>query len=181
MTSPTPSYSSRWRNATRWAGRRLSQWLHRVRNGEYVFLLGVAALIGVLGGASAIVFDLAIRAVAHAAWSRAFPTLEMLQAVPAWKILLVPAAGGLAVGIITTFFVSEAKGHGVPEVIKAVAIDGGKIRGRVAVAKTIASALTIGTGGSAGQEGPIIQIGAAIGSRIGQSIGMSRRCLRTMV
>ena len=183
MTSPSSSSPStpRWRNATRWARRRLSQWLHRVRNGEYVFLLGVAALIGVLGGASAIIFDLAIRAVARAAWSRAFPTLEMLQAAPAWKILLIPAAGGLAVGLITTFFVSEAKGHGVPEVIKAVAVNGGKIRGRVAVAKTVASALTIGTGGSAGQEGPIIQIGAAIGSRLGQTIGMSRRCLRTLV
>jgi CIC family chloride channel protein len=181
MTSTSPSRASRWRNATRWARRRLSQWLHRVRNGEYVFLLGVAALIGVLGGASAIIFDLAIRAVARAAWSRAFPTLEMLQATPAWKILLIPAAGGLAVGLITTFFVSEAKGHGVPEVIKAVAVNGGKIRGRVAVAKTVASALTIGTGGSAGQEGPIIQIGAAIGSRLGQTIGMSRRCLRTLV
>ena len=183
MTSPSssPPSAPRWRNATRWARRRLSQWLHRVRNGEYVFLLGVAALIGVLGGASAIIFDLAIRAVARAAWSRAFPTLEMLQAAPAWKILLIPAAGGLAVGLITTFFVSEAKGHGVPEVIKAVAVNGGKIRGRVAVAKTVASALTIGTGGSAGQEGPIIQIGAAIGSRLGQTIGMSRRCLRTLV
>ena len=180
-SSPSATAASRWRNATRWVRRRLSQWLHRVRNGEYVFLLGVAALIGVLGGAGAIVFDLAIRAVARAAWGRAFPTLDMLQTAPFWQILLIPAAGGLAVGLITTFFVSEAKGHGVPEVIKAVALNGGRIRGRVAVAKTIASALTIGTGGSAGQEGPIIQIGAAIGSRLGQAIGMSRRCLRTLV
>lgn len=174
---------SRLRKAGHWARRCMRHWLLRVRNGEYVFLLGVAAVVGVLGGASAIVFDLAIRAVARAAWDLDLdhPLLEMLRAAPPWKMLLVPAAGGLAVGLITTFFVSEAKGHGVPEVIKAVAVHGGKIRGRVAVAKTVASALTIGTGGSAGQEGPIIQIGSAIGSRLGQAIGMSRRCLRTLV
>ena len=173
--------SSRLRDAARWAHRVAKRWIYRARNGEYVFLLGVAAVVGVLGGASAIAFDLAIRAVARTMWSIDFPTLDMLLAMPPWKLLLIPAAGGLAVGIITTFFVSEAKGHGVPEVIKAVAVNGGRIRGRVAVAKTVASALTIGTGGSAGQEGPIIQIGAAIGSRLGQTIGMSRRCLRTLV
>lgn len=186
MNAPRPFPSagrarSRWIDAARWGQRCLKQWLYRVRNGEYVFLLGVAAVVGVLGGASAIVFDLAIRAVARAAWGLDFPTLDMLRAIPAWKMLLIPAGGGLAVGAITTFLVAEAKGHGVPEVIKAVAVNGGKIRGRVAVAKTVASALTIGTGGSAGQEGPIIQIGSAIGSRLGQAIGMSRRCLRTLV
>lgn len=171
----------RWRHAFRWCQRCFRLWLDHARNGEYVFLLTIAALIGLLGGLSAIAFDLAIRAVQFGLWDKIHPTLETLQSVPAWKLLCMPALGGLAVGLITTFLVSEAKGHGVPEVIKAVATQGGKIRGRVAVAKTVASALTIGSGGSAGQEGPIIQIGAAIGSRIGQAIGMSKRCLRTLV
>lgn len=181
MSAGAPNRSSRWRDAARWAHRLAKRWVYRARNGEYVFLLGVAAVVGVLGGASAIAFDLAIRAVARTMWGMDSPTLGVLLAMPPWKLLLIPAAGGLAVGAITTFLVSEAKGHGVPEVIKAVAVNGGRIRGRVAVAKTVASALTIGTGGSAGQEGPIIQIGAAIGSRLGQAIGMSRRCLRTLV
>jgi len=75
----------------------------------------------------------------------------------------------------------EAKGHGVPEVMEAVALRGGRIRPRVAAVKTMASALTIGSGGSAGREGPIVQIGATIGSTIGQVFRMSERRMRTLV
>jgi CIC family chloride channel protein len=155
--------------------------VERARGGDYVFLLLMAAFIGLLGGLSAILFDLLIGGFQTGFWGVLNPTMETLREIPRWKILLVPGIGGLVVGLITTFLVAEAKGHGVPEVIKAVALNGGKIRGRVALAKTIASAVTIGSGGSAGREGPIIQIGAAIGSRIGQAIGMSKRSLRTLV
>ena len=156
-------------------------WVERARGGEYVFLLFTAAFIGLLGGLGAIAFDIAIHLFQDGFWGVVEPRLADLRAISAWKIALVPALGGLLVGLITTFLVSEAKGHGVPEVIRAVALDGGRIRGRVALAKTIASAITIGSGGSAGREGPIIQIGAAIGSRIGQAMGMSKRRLRTLV
>ncbi len=165
----------------RWLRRVGHSWIERARGGEYVFLLFVAALIGLLGGLSAIAFDLAIHLFQDGFWGVVEPRLADLREIAAWKIALVPAFGGLIVGLITTFLVAEAKGHGVPEVIKAVALEGGKIRGRVALAKTIASAITIGSGGSAGREGPIIQIGAAIGSRIGQAMGMSKRRLRTLV
>ena len=165
----------------RWLRRAARSWIERARGGEYVFLLFVAALIGLLGGLSAIVFDLAIHLFQDGFWGVVEPRLADLREIAAWKIALVPAFGGLVVGLITTYLVAEAKGHGVPEVIKAVALEGGKIRGRVALAKTIASAVTIGSGGSAGREGPIIQIGAAIGSRIGQAMGMSKRRLRTLV
>lgn len=165
----------------RWLRRAARSWIERARGGEYVFLLFVAALIGLLGGLSAIAFDVAIHLCQDGFWGIAEPRLADLREIAAWKIALVPAFGGLIVGLITTYLVAEAKGHGVPEVIRAVALDGGKIRGRVALAKTIASAITIGSGGSAGREGPIIQIGAAIGSRIGQAMGMSKRRLRTLV
>ena len=165
----------------RWLRRVGHSWIERARGGEYVFLLFVAALIGLLGGLGAIVFDVAIHLFQDGFWGLAEPRLADLREIAAWKIALVPAFGGLLVGLITTYLVAEAKGHGVPEVIKAVALEGGKIRGRVALAKTIASAITIGSGGSAGREGPIIQIGAAIGSRIGQAMGMSKRRLRTLV
>ena len=166
---------------SRWARRLGRSWVERARGGEYVFLLFTAAFIGLLGGLAAIAFDLLIHLFQDGFWGVVEPRLADLRGIPAWKIVLAPAFGGLIVGLLTTFLVSEAKGHGVPEVIKAVALDGGKIRGRVAFAKTLASAVTIGSGGSAGREGPIIQIGAAIGSRLGQAMGMSRRRLRTLV
>lgn len=94
---------------------------------------------------------------------------------------LIPMAGGLLVGPIVYKFAREAKGHGVPEVMNAVARMGGIIRPRVAVAKTIASAICIGSGGSAGREGPIVQIGSAIGSSIGQLFHMSGERVKILV
>jgi CIC family chloride channel protein len=75
---------------------------------------------------------------------------------------------GLITGTIISRFASEAKGHGVPEVMEAIALKRGRIRPRVAIAKIIASAITIGSGGSAGREGPIVQVGSTLGSTAGQ-------------
>ncbi len=99
----------------------------------------------------------------------------------AGMLVVLPAVGALAVGFITHYFAREAKGHGVPEVMDAIYRRGGVIRPRVAVAKAIASALTIGSGGSAGTEGPIIQIGAAIGSTFGQVLQISKRQMGVLV
>lgn len=98
-----------------------------------------------------------------------------------WWLPIIPALGGLLVGPIVYKFASEAKGHGVPEVMNAVARLGGIIRPRVAAAKTIASAICIGSGGSAGREGPIVQIGSAIGSTIGQVFRMSGSRVKILV
>jgi CIC family chloride channel protein len=87
-------------------------------------------------------------------------------------IILVPAVGALAVTFIITNFAPEAKGHGVPEVMDAIYYNGGRIRPIVAVAKSLASALAIGSGAAVGREGPIIQIGSALGSTLGQVIRM---------
>jgi len=83
-------------------------------------------------------------------------------------IILVPVAGGLAVVWIARRFAPEAKGGGITDVMDAVYHREGKIRPRVAVVKTIASALSIGSGATVGREGPIVQIGAAVGSAIAQ-------------
>ncbi len=94
---------------------------------------------------------------------------------------LIPMLGGLLVGPIVYKYAAEARGHGVPEVMNAVARLGGIIRPRVAAAKTIASAICIGSGGSAGREGPIVQIGSAIGSTIGQVFRMSGERVKILV
>ncbi|MEA1980181.1 MAG: chloride channel protein [candidate division Zixibacteria bacterium] len=94
---------------------------------------------------------------------------------------LIPMLGGLLVGPIVYKFASEARGHGVPEVMNSVARMGGIIRPRVAIAKTVASAICIGSGGSAGREGPIVQIGSAIGSTIGRMLRMSGDRVKILV
>lgn len=167
--------------ALHWFRRVIRLRIDAARNADTTFLLAVAALVGILAGLAAILLGMAIRLAQRLLLSAADPSLDALLALPSWQLVLAPTLGGALVGLVTTFLVREAKGHGVPEVIRAVAVGGARIRGRVAVAKTIASALTIGSGGSAGREGPIIQIGAAIGSRLGQALGMTPRRLRTLV
>lgn len=165
----------------------------------HVFVLGVAVACGVAGALGAVVF----RALIHFVEAFAFSPQPLQLSVGAvlgdalavenadvlapgmdlawWRRLIAPAIGGLLVGPIVHLLAREAKGHGVPAVMEAVAVRGGVIRPRVALVKTIASALTIGTGGSAGREGPIVQIGSAIGSAIGQVLQLPPRGMRTLV
>jgi len=89
-------------------------------------------------------------------------------------VIAVPVAGAAAVAFLVQRFAPEAKGHGVPEVVDAIHYDRGVIRPVVAVVKSLASALSIGSGGSVGREGPIIQIGSAFGSSLGQVLRVPR-------
>jgi CIC family chloride channel protein len=98
-----------------------------------------------------------------------------------WFLLVVPVLGGLIYGPLIYRFAREARGHGVPEVMLAVAENGGRIRPPVTVVKAIASAITIGVGGSVGREGPIVQIGSALASTLGQVVRMSEARLRIIV
>ena len=138
--------------------------------GENVYLLILAAIIGILGGFGAVLFRVLIEVVRTSAFWGGF-SVEILAETPWYLLVLPPALGGLVVGPLIYFFAREAKGHGIPEVMNSVASRGGKIRKRVMMVKTIASAITIGSGGSVGREGPIVQIGAGVGSSIGQALG----------
>ncbi|MFH1283864.1 MAG: chloride channel protein [bacterium] len=99
----------------------------------------------------------------------------------AYYIVLVPALGGLLAGPLIFFFSPESKGHGVPEVMYAVRFLGGKIRPIVAIMKSLTAGLTIGSGGSAGTEGPVVQIGAAFASMMGQIFKLPKSYLKTLV
>jgi CIC family chloride channel protein len=88
-------------------------------------------------------------------------------------VILVPVAGALAVTFLVNNFAPEARGHGVPEVMDAIYYNGGVIRPVVALVKSLASAIAIGTGAAVGREGPIIQIGSALGSTLGQIVRMT--------
>lgn len=98
----------------------------------------------------------------------------------AWTIPVI-ALGGLIVGLISKHLAPETKGHGIPEVMLAVARHGGRIRPRVALVKIFAAAITIGSGGSAGREGPIVHIGSALGSSIAQWLRLSDRMITLAV
>ena len=96
-------------------------------------------------------------------------------------VVLAPVVAGLLYGPLVQRFAREARGHGVPEVMVAVARNGGRIRPRVALVKAAASALCIGGGGSVGREGPIVQIGSALGSSLGQLLRLDERRIRLLV
>jgi CIC family chloride channel protein len=89
--------------------------------------------------------------------------------------------GGLLCGPLIYRYARQGRGHGVPEVMIAVAGNGGRIRPQVSVVKALASALCVGTGGSVGREGPIVQIGSALASGIGQRIKLPEDRLRILV
>ena len=141
----------------------------------------LATVIGIGGGLGAVFFRWLITTFQDMAWGAPGTPLEKFAASPWYLRLAVPAAGGLLVGLITKFLAPEAKGHGVPEVMNAVARLGGVIRPVVALAKSFASAICIATGGSVGREGPIVQIGAALGSTLGQVLHLPTRRIRTAV
>ncbi|MEU3985936.1 chloride channel protein [Streptomyces sp. NPDC026672] len=96
-------------------------------------------------------------------------------------VLLAPVVGGLLYGPLVNRFAKEARGHGVPEVMLAVAQRGGRISPKVAVVKTLASALCIGSGGSVGREGPIVQIGSALGSTLGRVTKVTEARMKLLV
>jgi chloride channel protein, CIC family len=96
-------------------------------------------------------------------------------------VILVPVVGGLIVTLLVTKFAPEARGHGVPEVMDAICYSKGRIRPVVAAVKSLASSISIGTGAAVGREGPIIQIGASLGSTMGQIIPLAAWQLITLV
>ncbi|WP_373046430.1 chloride channel protein [Vulgatibacter sp.] len=121
-----------------------------------------------------------------AAFNRSFPQTHVglatiLEQAPWFLVLLIPTIGGLAVGLLVHHLSPESKGHGVSEVIEAVAVHGGRIPASVAIWKSLTAAITIGSGGSVGREGPVVQVGSAVGSAIGQKLEFSRSSLLVLV
>ena len=151
------------------------------RKSGQIFLLVTAVIIGILGAYGAIFFRYLYKLSYHLFFSTNSYETAILYQIPWWIRLIVPVIGGLLVGFIITRVAPEVKGSGVPEVMEAFATKGGIIRFRVFIAKAITSAITLGSGGSAGREGPIVHIGAAIGSAIGQLLKVNTRQLRTFL
>ena len=105
----------------------------------------------------------------------------LVPSLGGWFVLAAPVLGGLLYGPLVSRFAPEARGHGVPEVMYAVHCRGGRMRPQVPVVKSLASAICIGSGGSVGREGPIVQIGSALGSVLGQVLRLPESELRLLV
>jgi CIC family chloride channel protein len=160
---------------------RLRRLHDAVRETEQIYMVLVSVVIGLLGGFCAVGFRLLIQLLNRVFWRDGQYTIEYMYSLPFWWKVLAPTVGGAIVGYIVYRFAREAKGHGVPEVMEAVAVHGGRIRPRVVIAKMFASGVSIASGGSVGREGPIVQIGSALGSTIGQWLKIDQQRLRTLV
>ena len=163
------------------AYQTITQTLSRWRFNQHVYLSVLAILIGILGGYGAVLFRFAIKAAQYGFYQNTRDFLTFAHTLPLYLKIGLPALGGLLVGPIIYFGADEAKGHGVPEVMEAVALRGGRIRSRVALVKILASGISIGSGSSVGREGPIVQIGSSIGSTLARVLKVPRDREKTMV
>ncbi len=148
---------------------------------EHTIMVILGLIVGVAGGYGAVGFRYLIDFIQSVSYGSSADLLDAVQSIPWYWRITIPALGGLIVGPIVYFFAREAKGHGVPEVMYAVALKKGIIRIRIVFIKAFVSAVCIATGGSVGREGPIVQIGSAVGSTLGQLFKVSGNRIRTMV
>lgn len=147
---------------------------------EHMRLSLLAVLVGLLGGLASVLFKIMIQLFQNLFW-RAEIIVSAVSSQPWYLTILIPAVGGLIISPIIYYGAREAKGHGVPEIMESLFFQGGKIRNRVVAVKALASSICIGSGGSVGREGPIVQISSSLASSIGQIFRIKERGMRTLV
>lgn len=156
----------------------LLRWIERFQLSESVVMGGAAVVVGLASGAGVWVFKRLID-LAHLA---AFNGLGAgLSRLAPWLVVLVPVVGGLGVGLLVHAFIGDERYHGVAGIMEAAALAGGRLRYQRTPIKTLAAALSIGFGASVGPEDPSVQIGAGLGSLVGQTARLSDERLRALV
>jgi len=163
------------------ASRGATDIFGKLKMTDNLIMLVLAIIIGTLAGFGAVGVRALIREISGLCFWGDGTLLENIAAAPWYTKIVIPAIGGLIVGPIIYRFAPEAKGTGVPEVMQSVLLKSGHIRPRVAFFKTLVSTITMGTGGSVGREGPIIQIGSSLGSTVGQFFNIPAKRLKTLV
>jgi chloride channel protein, CIC family len=148
-----------------------------------LMLVAMAVLVGGGGAVSAWVLLHAIALTTNLVWLHTFSAQNLsLSAVKpdAWMVA-IPAIGGLVIGLMARFGSEKIWGHGIPEAIEAILIGGSRMQPKVAILKPLSSAISIGTGGPFGAEGPIIMTGGAIGSLFAQCFSLSAAERKTLL
>ena len=176
MDDPSQQIVNLYKNLSKKAATILDQAKMR----EHSFVLTVAVIIGLIGGFSAVGIQYTIRIFQNIFWGEHFNLSTIGEIKWFWKIF-IPLSGGVIVGLVIQYIAREAKGHGAPEVMEAITLRNGIIRPRVVIAKLFASAVCIASGGSVGREGPVVQIGSAVGSTIGQFFRVNAKRMRIFV
>jgi CIC family chloride channel protein len=147
---------------------------------EHIRLTLLAVLVGFAAGLASIIFKIMINLFQDLFW-KASSIISAVSSQGWFLTILIPAAGGLLIGPLIYYGAREAKGHGVPEIMEALIFRGGRIRTRVVAIKALASAVCIGSGGSVGREGPIVQISSSLASSVGRIFRIRERGMRTLV
>jgi chloride channel protein, CIC family len=163
--------------------------LHLPRLGDFstdrrvLLLMAMALVCGVGGAVSAFLLLHAISLVTDLVWFRAwsFAAMSPASATVGWWMVAAPVLGGVVIGLMARYGSEKIRGHGIPEAIEAILIGGSRMSVKVAILKPLSSAISIGTGGPFGAEGPIIMTGGAIGSLFAQCFRLSAAERKTLL
>ncbi|HLZ68104.1 MAG TPA: chloride channel protein [Aliidongia sp.] len=148
---------------------------------QVLVLIGMALAVGSAGAAWVLLKLIAL--TTNLVWAGRFSTanFSMATAVPGVWMVAAPALGGLAIGLMARFGSEKIRGHGIPEAIEAILIGSSRMQPKVAVLKPLSSAISIGTGGPFGAEGPIIMTGGALGSLFAQCFHLTAAERKTLL
>ena len=185
MVSAAPSASGAAANRSTELGMNLASQFARTRSllqNDQVLMAVVAALVGVLVAYAAIAFRLSIGGVQWLSYGiYAEKLIGRVTELPVWQVVLVPAAGGLVVGLFLQFIMPGGRPMGVAHVIEAMALRNGHMRLRDGLAAAFVSVVSLGAGASTGREGPMVHLGATIAGAATRHLGLSPHLGRTLL
>jgi CIC family chloride channel protein len=166
----------------RFSIRLLLNSLIRFGRNDQVVLAGLAVVIGLAAGGAAIGFRQGIEWVQWLFYGFGGERVATLAAeLPWWRLLLAPALGGLVIGLFVYFFMPDRRPRGVPDVIEANALHGGRMSLATGLKAAVVSAGSIGVGASVGREGPVVHLGASLGAWAAQRLHLGRSLSRTLL
>ena len=161
---------------------RLRLFLRHVLGSEQVVLILFAIVVGIAAGFGALGIRVAAGAVQWLGFGVADDRLiGALEALPAWRVLLVPTAGGLLVGLFLWRFLPGGRPHGIAHIMEAATLDNGRMPVRAGLVSAVAHAASIGVGASTGREGPVVHLGALLASWVARRLRLDRGASRTLL